>query len=197
MRRNHQVATVASSDDFAMLLDEIQYGRGQGPCLQALHTGERVEVPDLATDDRWGDYRIHALAAGARSSVSLPLTVDDITIGALNLYSSARNGFGVADIRRAELFTLQAATALTLLLRHARQIALEDQLREALATRAVIDQALGIVMAQRQISSTGAFAVLREASQNGNRKLSDIAAEIIETITGHPPQPPRPFTQRG
>ena len=119
MRRDDQAATVASSDEFAMLLGEIQYGRGHGPCLQALRTGERVKVPDLATDDRWGEYRLHALAAGARSSVSLPLTVNDATIGSVNLYSRARNGFGKKDIRRAEALTLQAATALTLLLRHA------------------------------------------------------------------------------
>ena len=76
-REQHQAATVGSSDEFAMLLGEIQYGRGQGPCLQALRTGKRVKVPDLATDDRWGEYRLHALAAGVRSSVSLPLTVND------------------------------------------------------------------------------------------------------------------------
>ena len=121
MRRDHHVATVASSDEFAMLLGEIHDSRGQGPCLQALRTGERVKVVDLATDDRWGQYRLHALAAGVRSSVSLPLTVNDATIGAVNLYSRARNSFGNKDIRRAEALTLQAATALTLLLRYAPQ----------------------------------------------------------------------------
>ena len=121
MRRDQQAATVASSDEFAMLLGEIQYGRGQGPGLQALRTGERVKVPDLATDDRWGEYRLNALAAGVRSSVSLPLTVNDATIGSVNLYSRARNSFGKKDIRRAEALTLQAGTALTLLLRHAGQ----------------------------------------------------------------------------
>jgi GAF domain-containing protein len=121
LRRDDQAATVASSDEFAVLLGQIQHGRGQGPCLQVLRTGERVTVPDLATDDRWDEYRLHALAAGVRSSVSLPLTVNDATIGAVNLCSRARNRFGKKDIRRAEALTLQAATALTLLLRYARQ----------------------------------------------------------------------------
>ena len=121
VRRDHQSVTVASSDEFAMLLGEIQYRHGQGPCLQALRTGERVKVPDLATDDRWGEYRLHALAAGARSYFTLPLTVYDITIGAVSLYSLARNSFGKKDIRRAESLTLQAANALTLLLRYARR----------------------------------------------------------------------------
>jgi len=121
LRRDDQAATVASSDEFAVLLGQIQYGRGQGPCLQALRTGERVKVPDLATDDRWSEYRLHALAAGVRSSVSLPLTVNDATVGAVSLYSRVRNSFRKKDIRRAEALTLQAATALSLLLRCARQ----------------------------------------------------------------------------
>ncbi len=114
----------------------------------------------------------------------------------LDEIQSACGHFDDSDIRRAESFTRQAATVLTLMLRLARQAEQEDQLLEALATRAVIDQAMGIVMAQRQISSVAAFGVLREASQNSNRKLSIIAAELIEATTGNPPLPPRPFTKR-
>jgi GAF domain-containing protein len=196
MRRNHQVATVASSDEFAMQLDEIQYGHGEGPCLQAMRTRERVQVTDLAAEDRWGGYRLHALAAGLRSSVSLPLTIDSTKRGALNLYSRTSDNFDQPDIQRAESFVLQATTALTLLLRYAKQATIEDQLLQALATRAIIDQAMGIIMGQRQISSAAAFGILRETSQNGNRKLSVIAAEIIESTTGAPPQVPRPFVDR-
>lgn len=196
MRRDHQVATVASSDEFAMQLDEIQYGHGEGPCLQAMRTRERVQVTDLAAEDRWGGYRLHALAAGLRSSVSVPLTVDSAKRGALNLYSRTLDNFDQPDIQRAESFALQATTALTLLLRYAKQATIEDQLLQALATRAIIDQALGIVMGQRQISSAAAFGILRETSQNGNRKLSVVAAEIIETTTGAPPLVPRPFIGR-
>src|SRR5206468_456137 len=56
MRRDRTVTTAASSHDLAIAVDEIQYGRGQGPCLQALHTGQRVQVPDLAADSRWPAY---------------------------------------------------------------------------------------------------------------------------------------------
>jgi GAF domain-containing protein len=197
MRSNHQVATVASSDEFAMQLDEIRYGHGEGPCLQAMRTRERVQVTDLAAENRWGGYRLHALAAGLRSSVSLPLTIDSAKRGALNLYSRAPDNFDQPDIQRAESFALQAVTALTLLLRYAKQATIEDQLLEALATRTIIDQALGIVMGQRQIGAAAAFGILRKTSQTGNRKLSVVAAEIIETATGRPPVAPRPFIDRG
>lgn len=196
LRRDGQMATVASSDAVAMRMDEIQYIRGRGPCLEAIHQGTRIEVPDMSTESRWGDYPGYALSNGIHSVFSLPLTVDDHVRGALNLFATTRHAFTDADITRAETFTHQAATALTILLRHASHTVLDDELREALATRAVIDQALGILMVTRKISAHEAFEILRHTSQTTNRKVSAIAAELIETMTGHPPEPPRPLTQR-
>lgn len=196
MRRDQKLAIVAHSDDLAESLDEIQHGRGQGPCLQALHTGMRVDVPDLATEQRWPEYRSHALAYGIASSVSLPLCVDGETVGALNLFSRRPHAFSTAKIAMLDDYAQQASTALALVQRQARQRQVQAELAESLATRAVIDQALGIVMAERKITSTAAFVILREASQNSNRKLSDIATDIIKAVTGHSPEPPRPLTHR-
>ena len=196
LRRDHQVASVAGSDDVAMRMDEVQYLRGHGPCLQAMRDGVRVDVPDMVAETRWGDYGAHAIATGVYSAVSLPLTVNGATIGALNLFSPDSHAFTEPDVARAQAFTGQAATALTILLRHARQTVLDDELRQALASRAVIDQALGMLMVTRKMSSREAFEALRHASQTNNRKLSDIAADLIQTMTGHPPEPPRPLTHR-
>lgn len=196
LSRDGQLATVANSDDVAMRMDEIQYVRGRGPCLEAIRQGTRVEVVDMAVEDRWGDYPGYALANGIHSVFSLPLVLDGETHGALNLFALTPRAFTEHDIARAEAFTAQAATALTILLRHARHTVLDDELREALTTRATIDQALGILMVTRKISAREAFEVLRHTSQTTNRKVSTIAAELIETMTGHPPEPPRPLTQR-
>jgi GAF domain-containing protein len=196
LRRDGQIATVVSSDEVAMRMDEVQYLRGRGPCLEAIHAGVRVEVPDIAQEDRWGEYPVHAMAHGIHSVFSLPLTLDGVTLGALNLFATEPHAFDDADIARAEAFTAQAATALTILRRHASHTVLDDELREALATRAVIDQALGILMVTRKISAHEAFEILRHASQTTNRRVSAIAAELIETTTGHPPEPPRPLTER-
>jgi GAF domain-containing protein len=197
LRRDGQIATVVSSDDAAVRMDEVQYLRGRGPCLAAIQEGTRIEVPDMETETRWGDYAGHALANGIRSAFSLPLTIDGHPQGALNLFATTPHAFTDHDIERAEAFTAQAATALTILLRHASHTVLDDELRDALVTRAVIDQALGILMVTRKISAHEAFEVLRHAPQTTNRKVSTIAAELIESMTGHPPEPPRPLTQRG
>ncbi len=197
LRGERDAFTVASSDQLARDVDEIQYGRGQGPCLAAMNNGEQVLVTDLADDERWPEYRVHALERGIASSLSLPLDVSGQTVGALNLYGTKAQQFDPDAIRRAEAFSRQSATALTIMMRHASQLTLAGQLREALESRAVIDQAIGIIMGQRHCAAPDAFGVLRQASQHRNVKLSVIAAELIELASGQPPQPPRPFTQRG
>jgi len=196
LRRDGETFTVAGSDARAMQVDEAQYGWGEGPCLDALNSGEITDAPDLVDDTRWGDYRNHVLAQGFRSVLSLPLTIDGVTIGALNLYGEAPRAFSDGQRSRAEGFAAQAATGLTLTLRHANQVELSEQLQQALLSRALIDQALGVVMAQQRCTADAAFAVLRTASQNRNRKLRDVAADIIEAVSGQPPQPTDTFTRR-
>jgi GAF domain-containing protein len=183
-RDNREVATVASSNELANYVDEIQYGRGQGPCLQAMNTSTAVTVIDLATEERWPRYTPGALAAGVRASLSLPLVIDGAPFGALNLYLTSAGTFSAAHINNAWAFARQAVTTLTLARRQADHLSLDSQLHEATASRAIIDQALGIIMGQRRIDSADAFGVLRELSQNTNRKLRVVAIATIEAATG-------------
>lgn len=196
VRRENQPYTVASSDERAVVVDETQYEEAQGPCLQALRTGEVVEVTDQATDERWGGYAAAAAAHGVRCSLSLPLVVEGMTTGALNLYGYvAADAFNGRERQHAEVFAAQASTALTLLLRQAQQAEVSAQLEQALASRSVIDQALGVLMGQQRCSADEAFALLRARSQNSNRKLRDVAGELISGLTGQPPADPPPFNR--
>jgi GAF domain-containing protein len=196
LRRDGQPMTVAASDELASLVDELQYARGVGPCLQALQTGKTVMVTDLSVDDRWGDYRLHAIARGATGSLSVPLTAGTTPVGALNLYTTTTHVFTAEEITQVTAFAGQASGALTLVMRQANQGVLEGQLREALASRSVIDQAIGAIMVKKQCSAKDAFAVLRQASQHRNVRLHVVASETVQSMTGNPAQPPRPFTQR-
>jgi GAF domain-containing protein len=196
LSREGQVSTVAYSSTLAMRADEVQYATNQGPCLHSMRSGQVVHVVDLATDSRWPAYRLEAMALGVRGSVSIPLVVEGKPVGTLNIYTDTDREFSETDIANVRAFADQASASLTLVFRHSEQMALEEQLRNALSTRAVIDQALGIIMAQQRCNSTEAFAVLRKASQDRNVKVAVIASELILKVTGHPPQPPRPFTQR-
>jgi GAF domain-containing protein len=189
LRREQQPLTAASSDSLAAAVDEIQYGAGEGPCLQSLSTAEVVSVPDLLEEHRWDGYPAHALAHGVRSSLSLPLSDHGQTVGALNLYSGTAHAFDDPTVlARATALASQGSAVLGVALYQAQQAELTDQLREALSSRSVIDQAVGILMDQQRCNASTAFAVLRGASQNRNRKLRDIAADIVTSISGEPPE---------
>jgi GAF domain-containing protein len=189
VRRDGQAYTVATNGPLAANLDEIQYNKGEGPCLRALRTGDPVMIVDLGSETRFGEYSTLALGYGVRSSLSLPLVVDGKVRGALNLYSLNPAAFGLAERTAAELFATQASAAFTLVTRQAHQMQMSTQLRDALASRAVIDQAIGVIMNQRRISAERAFEILRETSQHQNRKLRDVAVAIVTAIGGEPPRP--------
>jgi GAF domain-containing protein len=187
LRRDHGAFTVASSDSRASQVDEIQYGHDEGPCLHSLATGQVVVVDDLAEDDRWGGYRMPALGHGVRSSLSLPLSADGEVIGALNIYATRPRVFGPPEQLVAGRFADEASRALALAVRMAERSEMSAHLQAALASRAVIDQAMGIVMGQNRCTADEAFEVLRSISQNRNVKLRDIAAAMVTSVSGHPP----------
>jgi GAF domain-containing protein len=178
---------VASSDVLAAELDEMQYADGIGPCMHAMNTGEVVQIDDLADDERWGAYRSDAYAHGLRSSLSMPIGSNGQIVGALNLYSTEPRNFTEEHRKRAARFADRAAGALTVAARMAAQVELSEQLRQALESRAVIDQAIGAIMTQQRCGAEQAFAVLRATSQNRNIKLRTVAAEIVASIQQHAP----------
>jgi GAF domain-containing protein len=191
-----QPCTVAASDELANQVDEIQYGTDQGPCLEAMRTGEVQYVPDLGDEDRWPNFSTAALGYGVRSCLSTPLRSEDTPVGALNLYATTVHAFDQAARTQAFAFAGYASGAVALALRLAHQTQISTDLRAALASRALIDQALGVIMSQQRCTAEEAFAVLRRASQQRNVKIQAIAAGIIEGISGKPPRPggftPRP-----
>lgn len=185
MMAGNRPTTVAASSDLAVRVDEIQYGTGEGPCLQSLATGELVVVEDLEHEDRWDGYREHALEQGVWASLSVPIKGrDDAARGALNLYFSVPMRFDRGQVRDGLHFADQASGALELATRLAEHATTAAQLQEAMTSRSVIDQAIGIVMAQNRCSAEDAFDVLRKASQNRNVKLRVIATDVVRGVTG-------------
>jgi GAF domain-containing protein len=195
LSRAGQASTVACSDDLGSEVNQLQYTLGEGPCLAALDAGIGMQVEDTAAERRWPSFCGQAAARGVRSVLALPLIAQDQTVGALNLYALAPAAFGADETQRAEQFAETAAGALALGLRLVSYAALTEQLRASLASRAVIDQAVGIIMAQQRCSQDAAFARLRSASQHRNVKLREVAREIVAGISGESAHPP-PFGTR-
>jgi len=179
VRRDGRPFTAVASNDLASRVDEIQYETDEGPCLDALRNGVVVQVDDLSQEERWDSYRPAAIAFGLLSSLSLPLIVNGESLGALNLYSPTPAAFDGPQRREAEEFAAQSQAALAVTMRHVQQADAQRQLAEAMATSRVIEQAIGILMGQQRCTASTAFDLLRKASQHRNRKLRDIAADIV------------------
>jgi GAF domain-containing protein len=194
VRRDGRPLTVASSDVRANSLDESQYAVSEGPCLHTLETGQPVCIADAAAEIRWPRYLTAARDRGLRCSLSLPLTVRGATAGAMNIYGFDGPEMFTDPVRqRCEVFAGQASGALQLALGQVRDMELRDQLEQALSSRTVIDQAIGILMGQERCTADDAFALLRMRSQSSQRKLRDVAADLVTKVTGQAPQQSRPF----
>jgi GAF domain-containing protein len=191
--RGRLPATAACTDPLAAQADDVQFRTGDGPSLHAMRRGERVHIQDMTRHDRWPRFCGHAVSVGIRSCLVVPLITDGEPVGALALYARRPFAFGPDETRRADRFARNASGALTLALRMASCEDLNDQLRSSIASRAVIDQALGVIMATERCPQGKAFALLRTVSQNTNVKLRDLAATIVTSVSGHPPRPASPF----
>jgi GAF domain-containing protein len=171
----------SSSSEWSKHLDEMQYDEHEGPCLDAGRTGVLFRVRDTADEPRWPSYMPRAVMTGARSIVSIPLTVEAKTIGALNIYSREPDAFSQEAVALAEIIAGHASLAVQVASALQARGELAEQLREAMASRATIEQAKGMLMAaDRTLDPEAAFGVLRAASQRENVKVRDIALRLVE-----------------
>lgn len=177
--------TTNASSALIRTIDESQYAADSGPCIEAIRT--RTEVKATIPASAWPEFSVAAEQASIRSVWSLPLAVQDRVPGALNLYSSVDALWDTSSAEPARLLARHAAAVLHngMALAHSEHVNLT--LRKALETRTVIGQAQGVLMARQAITSDEAFDILRRASQRTNRKLRDVAAEIVEGVShgGH------------
>jgi len=179
--RGDEAFTAAYDGQMALDADELQYERGYGPCLDAGRAGQVFLVEDMATEQRWPDYARHAAAHGVGSSLSVPLPFQSATIGALNTYSTQPQAMGEDDVLIAEDVASWVAVAVNTA--HAAAATREElaHLRTAMISRAVIEQAKGILIERYKITEDQAFTLLTHASQHTNVKLRVLADELVHT----------------
>jgi GAF domain-containing protein len=180
--RDHP-STVVSTGALATDLDETQYEEGHGPCLHAARTGEVTEIPDTRAEDRWPDYTPRAVEQGNLSSLSVPLFIDEKeqVTGALNIYARRPDAFDEASRSVAARFAPYAAVAAGNLYAYQSARDMADNLQTALVSRAVIDQAKGILMERYKLTADQAFQALARVSMHTNRKVRDVADHLVTT----------------
>jgi GAF domain-containing protein len=181
--RDDKAFTAAHYGEMALAADELQYEHGYGPCMDAGRGGVLLRVDDMHTEERWPDYVAHVVTATpVRSSLSVPLPYQGSSIGALNNYSTKPAAFATPESLQAGLEVAEVvAVAVANADAHHQLGEQARNMRLAMESRAVIEQAKGVLMAQRHVTAEQAFEILREASQRYNRKLRDIALGIVES----------------
>jgi GAF domain-containing protein len=187
--RDEKGYTAAYSGEMALVADELQYEEGSGPCLDAGRGGVVLRIDDMRTEQRWPHYVPRVAEKGVRSSLSVPLPYQGISIGALNNYSTVPHAFASPESLQAGLDVAEmVAVAVANATAHAELGEQAHHMRMAMESRAVIEQAKGVLMAQRHVDAEQAFEILRAASQRYNRKLRDIAAGIVASTGENGPR---------
>jgi GAF domain-containing protein len=176
-----RAGTVASSGRLAVDLDELQYRLGSGPCLHAAATGQPSEIVDTRSATEWGAFGSYAAERGCASVLSMPLPVQELVSGALNVYARRSHA---ADARTRELvsrFAAYAVVPVSNMYLYRSAVEQAEHLRAALDSRAVIDQAKGILMERLKLTADHAFQVLARVSMQNNIKVRDVAEMFVRT----------------
>ena len=176
--------TVGSSNAFAAEVDQIQYEVGSGPCLRGLREGVGSYVPDLAADDRWGDYGPRAAAHGAASCISVPVLLEESPAAVVKVYAARVDGLSPDQQDQAREMAPEVAGGIRLALTLVQQAQALDDRTAAMNTRRVIDLALGVLMERDQCGAAGAFDALRSTSQRHNVKLREAAQQVLASVAG-------------
>jgi GAF domain-containing protein len=182
--RGGSAETVACTGALALAMDERQYADGTGPCLTAARTGEVVYLGDAGAAEEYPEFAEGARQHEIGSSLSVPVKLPEPIRAGLNLYSRQKASFSEADVELARTLAAYAAVALANIHLFESQRRVAEHLERALESRGVIDQAKGILMAQRRCTADEAFDALVDMSQRSNRKLRDVAEQLVHDTTG-------------
>jgi GAF domain-containing protein len=177
--RDRRAGTAAFTGHLAKALDEAQHERGHGPCLDASAAAAALSVPRTSDETRWPDWAQRALDAGVGSSLSIGLPLEEKVTGALNIYAVTPNAFDEDAIAVAQTFAGYAAIALATSHPYDTTATLAQHMQAAMESRAVIEQAKGIIMGHRRCTPDEAFQILTELSQDTNRKVRDVAEALV------------------
>jgi GAF domain-containing protein len=180
MHNDGKPSTIAASAPFVGNVDEIQYRLGEGPCISAAAQRRTVTSGSLGGDKQWPRFGPRVGRLGVHSALSLPLVVGNEVIGAINVYAYSKNAFDEHAGEIGELYASSAAVAVHNARLLARAQTLTSELKTALTSRAVIDQAVGIIISRSGGTAADGFAALRTMSQNEHTKLAVVAHRLVD-----------------
>lgn len=177
-KRSTHTTTAASRADIYDV-DDAQYRLGGGPCVAAASDGVTTYIPDITLESRWRGFAEKAASKGIGSAFSVPLRAGGQLFGSLNFYAYTKDAFAPEQQRAATDFVERFVYEIANAHEHARVTKENADLKQALESRDLIGTAKGILMEREGVSDEEAFNLLVTASQRANRKLRDVAEELV------------------
>ena len=177
----HHLRNVAVSDERMGQLEELQVRHQEGPCIAAFDDKALVGVQDLAEDRRWPDFSDAAVTQGIRAVLASPLPYNQDAVGVVAVVSEDRQPWSAEAELALLSFTDLAALLIASMMISQQQSELATQLQSALNSRAVIEQAKGVLMGQQGLTAHAAYEQLRAQARAQRRKLVAVSAELVRS----------------
>jgi len=172
---------VAASTEQARLVELTQLQNLEGPCLDAFTTGRPVQLADLRdAGARWPRFTAAAVESGYRSVQAIPMRLRDTVLGAVNLLSEVAEPLSEDTIALGQALADAATIGIVHQRAVARQEIITEQLQAALNSRVLIEQAKGFLTHSLAAGVDEAFAALRAYARANNRRLTDVADDVVQ-----------------
>ena len=179
----HHLHNVAVSDERLGHLEELQILHQEGPCVSAFEDKQLVGAPDLTQETRWPTFSQAAVARGVRAVLASPLPYNQDAVGVVAVLSDDPHPWSPEGELALLAFTDLAALLIASMMQGEQQSELAAQLQSALNSRAVIEQAKGVLIGQQGLSAHAAYLQLRDQARAQRRKLAAVSAELVRSAS--------------
>ena len=176
------LTAVAATDEPGRLLETRQQEIGHGPCVDSLTYDQVVSTSDLAQDDRWPMLGPELPDRGVRAVLGVPIHIDNVAVGSLNVYRDHPGEWDPTEAIALGAYGGLIESLLSTALQARERGQLAQQLQHALNHRVVIERAIGVIMARHNLGPVDAFNQLRRTARSSERKVADVAAELLAEL---------------
>jgi hypothetical protein len=176
-----ELVSQAASHPEPSRLADVQISAGRGPLIDALAEGGPVACPDTLSEERWPEFTAAALRIGVRSAVTLAYLPSDQAVAVtLSLLGVRPRALQADELQLAELLVAYGGALVGAVADYGDSRRVAIQLRDAASSRAVVDQAKGILMHALGCTADEALERMREVSQRTSLRASEVAQRIID-----------------
>ena len=175
----HHLRNFAVSDERFRHLEELQIRHQEGPCITAFDDKDLVGAEDLTKDPRWPSFSEAAVARGVRAVLASPVPYNQHAVGVVAVLSEKRRPWSAEEELALVAFTDLAALLIAGMMQGEQHSELAAQLQGALNSRAVIEQAKGVLIGQQGLSAHAAYEQLRAQARAQRRKIVAVSADLV------------------